>query len=189
MEEWRDIDGYVGLYQVSNLGRVRSLDRIDSMGRLRQGQILKITDNAKGYKKVMLCKDGKHINKYVHRLVAQAFIPNHNNLTEVNHKNEIKSDNRVENLEWTTHRDNMEYGTRKQRQREKISGSQNVGAKKIICVTTGEIFDTVRQGADKYNVYPQNISQSIKRDIHCGKLEDGTKLKWDYYEGEDNNEY
>ena len=172
MEEvWRDINGYVGYYQVSNFGRVRSLDRYDSMGRLHLGQILKITDNTHGYKKVMLYKDSKHTNKYIHRLVAEAFLPNPNNLEEVNHKDEDKSNNVVDNLEWITHRDNMEYGSRKERQRNKIS--------------TGEIFDTVKQASEKYGVFPQNLGASIRKGFYCGKLEDGTKLRWSYYQMEE----
>ena len=173
MEEWRNIKDFEN-YQVSNLGRVRN----------KRGTIIKSFDNGHGYLRISLCRDGKHYNKYIHRLVADAFIDNPHGLSDVNHINEQKHDNRVENLEFVSHKDNCNYGTRTERQSQKISGGKNVGAKKIICVTTGEIFDTVKQGADKYNIHAQNISQSIKLDIHCGKLEDGTKLKWDYYEEE-----
>lgn len=185
MEEiWKDVRGFEGLYQISNFGRVRSLDRIDSMGRLHLGQILKITDNSHGYKKVTLCKNSVHTNKYIHRLVAEAFISNPNNLSEVNHKDEDKSNNSIDNLEWVSHRDNMEYGTRKERHKAKISGANNVGAKKVICITTGEVFATVKEASEKYGVFPQNLGASIRKNHYCGKLEDGTKLKWSYYEEE-----
>lgn len=101
-EIWRDIKGYEGLYQVSNYGRVKSLDHyIKSKGgkRLVKGKILK-PDLDKGYLRVTLSKDGviKHI--MVHRLVAEAFIPNPHNYPTVDHINRIKTDNRKENLRW-----------------------------------------------------------------------------------------
>ena len=96
-----------GLYQVSNLGRVRSLDRIvkdttkDRYQKLK-GKEMKFTDNGNGYKLVFLTINGKKENKYVHRLVCEAFIPNPENLMEVNHKDLNKSNNCVQNLEWVS---------------------------------------------------------------------------------------
>lgn len=112
MEEWRDIKGYEGLYQVSNYGRVKSLN-YNHTGEeriLKPGKVGKTV-----YYKVILCKDGKTYNKWVHRLVAQAFIPNPDNLPEVNHKDENGLNNRVDNLEWCTRTYNNNYGTRIQR--------------------------------------------------------------------------
>lgn len=173
MEEWRKIKDFEN-YQVSNLGRVKN----------KRGTIIKSFDNGHGYLRISLCKDGKHYNRYVHRLVAEAFIDNPHCLSDVNHINQQKDDNCVENLEWVSHKDNCNYGTRNERQSQKISGANNVGAKKVMCITTGEVFDTIKQGADKYSIHAQNISQSIKLDIYCGKLEDGTKLKWCFVKGE-----
>ena len=102
IEEWRDIKGFESLYEVSNLGRVKSL----KFGRER---ILKPGKDARGYLQVILCKDGKVKKFYVHRLVANTFIPNPNNLETVNHINEIKTDNRVSNLEWMNNKDNVRY--------------------------------------------------------------------------------
>ena len=96
MEEWRDIQGYEGLYMVSNLGRVKSLN----YHRTGKERIMKPSDNGHGYLFVVLCKDGKDKNCRINRLVAQAFLPNPDNLPEVNHKDENKYNNCVENLEW-----------------------------------------------------------------------------------------
>lgn len=109
IEIWRDIKDYEGLYQVSNFGRVRSLGNGNS--NRSKVKILK-PGNTRGYLRVCLCKDGKEKNFLVHRLVAEAFIPNPLNLPQVNHKSEDKKDSRVENLEWCDHKYNMNYGTR-----------------------------------------------------------------------------
>ena len=121
MEEiWKPVKGFEGYYEVSNLGRVRSIDRVvvdnvRNCERLLKGKILIQRDNSNGYKGVMFCKEHKLYNKYVHRLVAEAFIPNQDDLPQVNHKDEDKSNNRVDNLEWCTSFYNNEYGTRKKR--------------------------------------------------------------------------
>lgn len=112
-EIWKPVVGYEGLYEVSNLGRIRSCDRIVkySNGRIHnyKSVILKPNILNTGYKQVGLCKNGKQTNCSVHRLVAQAFIPNPNNLPVVNHINEIKTDNKAENLEWCTQKYNIYY--------------------------------------------------------------------------------
>ena len=110
IEEWRDIEGFDG-YQVSSLGNIKSLDRVDSLGHHRKEKILKPVKTKIGYLGVALCKDGKRDFYTIHRLVANAFIPNPNNLETVNHINEIKTDNRVSNLEWMTMRDNKRYSS------------------------------------------------------------------------------
>lgn len=117
-EVWRDIDGYEG-YQVSNLGNVRSLDRTvkkeDGTVRFLKGKILKQFPSNRGYLLVRLCKDGKGKTYSVHRIVAKAFIPNERNLSECNHKSEVKTDNRAQNLEWCNREYNINYGTAIQR--------------------------------------------------------------------------
>lgn len=100
-EIWKDINGYNGLYQISNLGRVKSLNK---------SIIKKLQTNEKGYLKVTLANNKKRKTYFVHRLVALHFIPNINNLPQINHKNENKCDNRVENLEWCDNRYNCNYG-------------------------------------------------------------------------------
>lgn len=112
-EIWKDVIGYEGRYQVSNFGTVRSLDRISYSGRKLKGKIIYHGTHPEGYKTVNLCSNGICKTIRVHRLVAQAFIPNPNNLPQVNHINEVKSDNRVENLEWITNRGNVNHSANK----------------------------------------------------------------------------
>ena len=99
-EIWKDVVGYEGLYQVSNLGIVRNYKTLKEV---------KTCQWHKGYERANLFKDNQRKGYYVHRLVAQAFIPNPKNLPIVNHKNEISTDNRVENLEWCDSKYNLNY--------------------------------------------------------------------------------
>jgi hypothetical protein len=105
-ETWKPVVGYEGLYEVSSEGNVRNV---------KTGKILKPKNNRRGYLFVGLHKNGAVKNRYIHRLVAQAFIPNPNKLPEVNHKDEIKANNNLDNLEWVSHRDNSNYGKRNER--------------------------------------------------------------------------
>ena len=110
MEEWRDIKGFEGYYQVSNLGRVKSLPReiryANGGSRKNDGGILTPRTKGKGYLGVSLSNDKEQVSKSVHRLVAEAFIPKPNRELAINHINGIKTDNRIENLEWTSYREN-----------------------------------------------------------------------------------
>lgn len=114
-EIWKDIEGYEGIYQVSSMGRIRALDRIkpNSFGQIAKGHIMAFCDNGNGYVWVSLWKNGKGRMRYVHRLVANAFLKNDKKLPQVNHKNEDKKDNRVENLEYCDAKYNCNYGNRK----------------------------------------------------------------------------
>ena len=109
METWRDIEGYEGIYQVSDLGNVRSLDRELADGRKLKGKPRKSVLDKDGYPRVSLHKNGKQRNFLIHRLVAQAFIPNPDNKPEVNHTQGVKTDNRVSELEWCTSKENTEH--------------------------------------------------------------------------------
>lgn len=108
-EEWRDIPNYEGLYQVSSLGKVKSLR--DRYGNPRE-KMLKFERNRGGYLLTFLCKNGKKKTFSVHRLVANAFIDNPSNLPQVNHKDENKENNQASNLEWCTQKYNLNYGSR-----------------------------------------------------------------------------
>lgn len=127
MEEvWKDIKGYEGLYQVSTFGRVKSLSRIvnDSIGRTihKEGRILSSRISSQtGYPVINLLKDGLHKTLNVHRLVAEAFIPNPNNYPCINHKDESRDNNHVDNLEWCTYGYNNTYGTAVERRNKSLS--------------------------------------------------------------------
>ena len=112
IEIWKDIKDYEGLSQVSNLGRVKSLGN----GRTyKTSRIRKLYKNKYGYLQVQLCKDGKRKWFRVNRLVATAFLDNPEGKTEVNHIDEDKTNNRVDNLKWEWHKDNINHGTRNER--------------------------------------------------------------------------
>ena len=153
-EIWKTIvyDGEVFEgYEVSNMGRVRSLNY------RRTGEVkeLRLRVGSGEYLTVMLYKGGKTKACLVHRLVAFAFIPIPNddteNKTEVNHKNEIKGDNRVENLEWVTHKQNINHGTRN----ERIS-------KKVKCVETGIVYESTYEVERKLGLDHSHISGCCK---------------------------
>lgn len=109
IEEWRDIKRYQGLYQISNLGRVKRLKRKSSNGRILEEKILKNQVERKGYIGISLQIDGVKHREKIHRLIAEEFIPNPKNKAEVNHINGIKNDNRIENLEWVTPSENQKH--------------------------------------------------------------------------------
>lgn len=120
-EIWKPVVGYEGLYEVSNMGKVRSLDKRVKAGRpdrdtfFVKGRILTLKRRHLGYWGVQLWKDGKCFQAAIHRLVAQAFVPNPDNLPQVNHKDEDKTNNCADNLEWCTAKYNANYGTRNKR--------------------------------------------------------------------------
>ena len=188
MEEWKDIQGYEGRYQVSNLGRIKSSYK-------GSWNILKPIDNGQGYKHIKLFKDGERKHYYIHRLVAQAFIDNPNNYPEVNHIDENKANNCMENLEWCGREYNLSYNLGRKRRAEsrkgKYVGKENCmygkkgeahpTSKKVKCITTGEIFDSITEASRKYKCKPSHIIQNCKGEIKsCSKLKDGTKLVWKY---------
>lgn len=133
-EIWKDAPGFPG-YQVSNAGRVRSFYRVLA------------PDSVKGYYRVRLYRNSRVYRIFIHRLVAMAFVPNPDGLPQINHKNEIKTDNRAENLEWCTAKYNNAYGTGRERaakSRSKAVGQYTTGG---ILVAT---YDKIKDAREKY---------------------------------------
>jgi hypothetical protein len=120
MEIWKDIDGYENLYQISNLGRIKSLSHINNLGKLRPECILGNRLSDRGYHTAVLYDNGKPKSFRVHRLVAFAFIPNPDNKPHVNHIDGVKSNNLISNLEWVTISENQKHAF-------------NIGLNKISC--------------------------------------------------------
>lgn len=111
MEIWKDVVGYEGLYLVSNYGKVKRLNGCARGVNLKytDNHILTLVNNGKGYLRVKLSKDGKSRRVMLHRIIAEAFIENLENKRVINHKNGIKADNRIENLEWITQSENCKH--------------------------------------------------------------------------------
>lgn len=183
MEEWKDIvfiDGdvlydYSGLYEISNHGRIRSLKR---------QKLLTPAIKKNGYCQVALTKNKKSKNFLVHRLVAFVFLGNENNLPQVNHKDENKQNNHVDNLEWCTEKYNSNYGTRGQRvAQSQLSGNNSV-ARKVVCVNTGQVFSTARDANKWCGVNTTSVCLCCQgKQKWAGKHpETKEKLVWQYIE-------
>jgi hypothetical protein len=170
-EIWKNITGYEGYYQVSNYGYIKSLERKDRLGRIVKEKIRKSCKNNPGYLFVPLSKNGKVKNGSIHRLVALAFIPNPKNKPEVNHKNGIKTDNRVENLEWNTPKENIEHsylaGLQPDKKGEKAANSELTEFQVLAIRRLYKInpkFNRTYVGK-KLNYNPKTISNIINRRI------------------------
>ena len=169
MEQWKAIDGYEGIYEVSDLGRIKSLN----YKRTRKEKILKPRKHTCGYLMVSLYKDGKVEQPKIHRLVAEAFIPNPNNLDTVNHKDEVKTNNTVTNLEWMSIKDNNNYGTHNKRVGESLSKQVQMFDK-----STGELLATFPSTIEAWRVtgiHKSNISKCC-----LGKQKSAGGYIWKY---------
>lgn len=120
-EVWKDIKGYEGLYMVSSLGNVKSMN----YRRSGKPKNLKLKYTTSGYNSVVLSKDGTKKDRMVHRLVAETFIPNPERYPQINHKDEDKFNNEVDNLEWCTEKYNSNYGTGKERMAKSLTGKKH----------------------------------------------------------------
>ena len=176
-EAWKDVLGYEGLYKVSDKGNVYSVERKDSIGRKCGGRTLQLRCTRDGYLQVELSENGMRKTKYVHRLVAEAFIPNLNNYLEINHKDENKANNHVENLEWCTRKYNVNFGTTIERVTQKLSKKV-----KAVNVETGEViaFSSTME-AERKGYNSGAVSQASRGIYYGGNLYRG--YEW-YYEEE-----
>lgn len=166
MEEiWKDIDGFENIYQVSNMGRVRSLDRFvncfngwANVKRKTKGKILTITKQSQGYSQVGLCKNGTQKSYRLNRLVAKAFIPNLQEKPEVNHIDGNKDNNRVDNLEWVTNIENMQHAIK--------SGLIHPYKRRVARLNDKmvelEVYESLKEASVKNNISKSSICKSCK---------------------------
>lgn len=157
METWKDIKGFEGLYQISNSGTVKSLPKtwVSGFGRVqtKQETIMK-PSLTKGYKHLLLYKEGKYYARYVHRLVAEAFVPNPLGLPQVNHKDGDKSNNNDWNLEWVTQSENTIHAYKTGLNHK---GLHHPNSKQVLNVETGVFYYTVHEAARSINMNHQTL--------------------------------
>ena len=164
-EVWKDIKGYEGLYQVSNYGNVKSCDRhvFAGVGSNHKTQHIKeklLRAGGGKYKQVRLSKNGKIKAFLIHRLVAQAFISNPNNLPCINHKDEDPKNNNANNLEWCTYKYNNEYNNRVGKCKKKISAT--LTGRKSTHILTTEQRKHISEGAKRgWETRRKNIKSAI----------------------------
>lgn len=157
-EIWKDIPGYEGFYQASTLGRIRSVDRrvySKSGSRLAPGTIRSPRIGSRGYMNIYLSRDGKKRIFTIHRIIATTFIENPNNLPIINHKNGNPSDNRVSNLEWCDLFYNYVHAS-------EVLG-RNCGTRRVLCVESGEIYNSIHDAARKLGVTVTAVHRAINR--------------------------
>lgn len=185
-EVWKDVVGYEGYYQVSNLGRVKRLSRhiTDKNGVTRywKGKVITQTPNPDGYLMCILSKDGKSNLYGVHRLVAKAFIPNPKQLPVVNHKDENKTNNNNHNLEWCTIAYNNSYGKRINEMKTSVGfiARHQKHRKPVEKYTVGgEFVERFTSLKEAYESSPEYSKAGI---AHCctGRLKTYKGFKWKY---------
>ena len=182
-EVWKDINGFEGIYQISDKGNIRSLDRkiICSNGsvRFQRGSEIKPYINKQGYRTVVLHNNGKHKMCRICRLVAETFIQNPQNLPQVNHKDENKGNDEKENLEWCTCLYNLTYKNLHHRRNNK----NNKKSKPVAQIKDGKIikvFPSIREVERVLGFQNGNISQCCN-----GKTKTSYGYEWSYLKGDE----
>ena len=166
MEVWKDIIDYEGLYQVSNLGRVKSVDRIVNNDKKKyklKGILLSKCISKKGYYIVSLCKNSKSKTFLVHRLVSNAFIKNNLNKPCVNHIDGVKTNNKVSNLEWCTYKENTQHALKNKLMNINHMYVINKKSYKDVYILYKKEVLSQREIAERYNVNQSTICRIIKK--------------------------
>lgn len=175
-EIWKEIPGYEGYFEVSNLGNFRSKDRIvkykQNGTRLYPGKLLKCEQMQDGYQRIVLMKEAKKKRFMCHRLVALTFIPNPDNLPQVNHKDGVKNNNCVDNLEWCTQSENEQHSV-------KILGKCMKGktnSKSVYCIDLDKCFPSMKQTVEFLG--NRACIEGLKKAIQADRLYHGHKFKF-----------
>lgn len=185
-EIWKPIKNFEELYQISNLGNVKSIGRYkysfkDNKKIYEDKEIMLKTINDRGYMKLHLSKNGKRYLRYIHRLVAEAFIPNPKNYPQVNHIDEDKLNNSIENLEWCTAKYNINYGTARARTivglKKYNSSHRNPNSKRVRCVETNKVYQTLVEAGEDIGISYTCISAQLH-----GKQKTAGGFHWEYAE-------
>lgn len=166
-ERWKPIPGYLN-YEVSNYGQVRSVARTDAKGHKRKGKILKQYPDGYGYMQVTLYNYGKGRSAKVHQIVMKTFVGQCPKGYQVNHIDENKANNRINNLEFVTPKQNSNHGTRNERLSKAFS-------KPVKCIETGEIYYGIHEASKQTNISYQNIWKVCK-----GERKTAGGYHWEY---------
>lgn len=166
-EKWQEINIQGELYEVSDQGRARTRYHGRS-GYLDEYRYINLLDNGKGYLRFNIRRQNRQTTVYIHRLVAEAFIPNPSGYTEINHIDEDKTNNRADNLEWCDHIYNCRYGSR----------SERVGAKhmrSVRCIDIDQIYPSLKEAAETFGVRVTALSNCLK-----GRSQTCAGHRWEY---------
>lgn len=197
-EVWKDIPGYEGRYEVPSFGNIRSLDRVvhDTLGRIRHlAGRPKAVSTVQGYGHVSLCDGHTEKHLQVHRIVAQTFIPNPEAKPEVNHIDGNKLNNRVNNLEWVTSKENTAHGpqiglrrnvgytSRSSSRAKHTRDYQMQRCKPVIDVASGRIYRSHRAAADAMRVNPTSVDEGVQQcrpvwGVQLRELSESEKLNY-----------
>lgn len=179
MEIWKEITGFEGLYEVSSIGNIRSLDRKipikNGLWNIK-GKVLKLCNDSDGYKIIGLSKNKLRKTYKVHRLVANAFIENTLNKPQVNHINGVKYDNRIDNLEWATNKENMVHafliGLKKNNDYN-LSLMKESASKKVIDQNSGIIYSSIKDASKALSIGYGGLKSQLR-----GESKNKTTLRY-----------